>query len=156
MPGLQEVRNALALQIQNNAYPKLQAYGDAPDTINAPCAVVVPTRGKFATYEMTLGSDYMGFGMPTPVPTATGFMLDVEVVVARTDLDRTQQALDQWFGYENVEGVTVSIPMAVAMDSSLGGLVRWCNPLTADSYGPVNWNGVDYFGARIHFDIALV
>lgn len=156
MAGLQAVRNALATQIQNHAYPVLQVEANPRDQINPPVALVLPARGTFAEYGETLGSEYMG-GVPIPVPTATGFRLDVQVIVARAaGIEQVQPELDQWFGYENIPGSTVSIPMAVAMDSSLGGLVRWCNAISADNYAPIDYNGLMYFGARIHFELALV
>lgn len=164
MAGLKAVRRALASQVQDNIYPPLQAEANPKDQINPPSALVIPPRGTFATYGGTMGSDNMGMGtefmgLPDAQPailTATGFRLDLLIVVARNDIDRTQEALDQWFGYENEPGISVSAAMAVALDPTLGGVVRWCNALTADAYNPVEWSGAMYFGARIHFEIGLV
>lgn len=119
-------------------------------------ALVLPAHGTFAKYGETLGGAYMDPVTRSPYA-ASSFSLDVMVAIARNaDIDTVQQTLDQWFGYELIPGVTVSIPMAVAMDDTLGGVVQWCEPVTADSYAPLDYNGVMYFGARIHFTIGLV
>lgn len=154
MASLQAVRYALAKQIQDYAYPVLQAEGNPRDQINVPSALVIPPRGRFAEYGQTLGEAPV-LGMPTTVIAATGFNLDVLVAVQRTDIDRAQHDLDQWFGFEATPGLTVSVPAAVMMDNTLGGLVSWCIPTTADSYAPVEWAGATYFGARIHFNIGM-
>lgn len=157
MADLQVVRNALAMQIQGNAYPALTAEGNPRDVINPPCALVIPPRGTFASYGKTLGGAMPVLGAPPEVMyAATEFNLDVLVVVARTDIDRTQETLDQWLGFASVPGVTVSVPAAVAMDDTLNGVVQWCEPTTADAYAPVEWGGAPYFGARIHFTIGLI
>lgn len=156
MASLQAVRLALAKQIQDNAFPRLQALGNPQDQINPPCALILPPHGTFAKYGETLGGAVLDPVSGNPYA-ASSFNLDALVVIARNaDIERVQETLDQWFGYEQVPGVTVSIPMAVAMDDTLGHLVQWCQPTTADAYAPVSYNEVMYFGARIHFTIGLV
>ena len=86
---------------------------------------------------------------------ATDFSLDVIVLVSHaTTTDRMQDNLDQWLGFENGDGI-VSVPMAIEKDISLGGVVSWCIPETCDSYGPIEWSGNSYFGARIHCSVSL-
>jgi hypothetical protein len=154
MASLKAIRLALARQIQDNVYPPIQAVANPGGTINTPCALVIPAHGTFARYGQTLGQSPV-LGMPAPVVSATDFNLDVMVVVTHADFDRMQEDLDRWMGYEETPGVTVSIATAVMMDETLGGAVEWCVPESADSYAPVTWGGIDYFGARIHFSLGL-
>lgn len=157
MASLRKTREALALRIREVVSPQLQAYAEPADTINAPCALILPPRGKFASYGQTLGiTPVLGLPMAVQVTQAQCFYLDVLVIVPRTDIDRAQQDLDVWFGYEDEPGYTTSIVAAIDQDDTLGQAVEWCRATSADAYAPVEYNMAQYFGARIHFEIGLV
>lgn len=157
MASLHAVREAMALRIQEVVSPALQAYAEPADTVNAPCALILPPKGKFASYGQTLGlAPVMGMPMAVQVTQATCFYLDVQVIVPRVDIDRAQQDLDVWFGYEDEPGYTTSIVAAIDQDDTLSGAVQWCRATSADAYTPLEYNMAQYFGARIHFEIGLV
>jgi hypothetical protein len=153
MANLTTVRNALASQIAEYANPQIPAFGQIPDQINPPCAIVLPSRAV-ARYGMTLVGN-VSTQFSVPIMAATDINLDVMVLVARAStIDRVQDTLDQWLGFEYDADIT-SIPMAIAKDDSLGGTVDYCIPVNCDSYGPIEWNGTTYFGARIHCQVGL-
>jgi hypothetical protein len=153
MANLTTVRNALAAQIQNYANPYIQAFGYIPLQINPPCAIVAPSRNG-GKYGMTLvGNINTQFGQLLMAP--TDYNLDVLVLVSEASTpDRWQETLDQWLGFEYDSSIT-SIPVAIAKDDTLGGAVSYCEPMAFDSYGPISWNGVTYYGARIHCSVSL-
>lgn len=88
----------------------------------------------------------------------TEFTLGGHLIVARADtMSNVQDNLDQWLGFEsgtfnNV--ATVSVAMAIAMDPTLGGTVEWCETTIIDGYGPIEWAGAMYFGARLNFNVS--
>jgi hypothetical protein len=152
MANLSVIRNALAQVISTNTYPQLPCYAQAPDTLNLPCAVVLPAK-NVGKYGITL------VGNPATQPNilaVTEFNIDILVIVSRSStIDRVQDTLDQWLGFEN-DATTVSVPMAIALNESLNGTVQFCEPINVDSYGPIEWNATTYFGARIHTVVSVV
>lgn len=153
MASLGAVRDALAAQIQSNAVPQLNAIAQPLDQITPPCALILPARSNVAKFGICLGEGLVNDeGKPF---TPAEFNLDILVIVAHASTtDRVQQTLDQWLGYEDaVDGdtglQTVSVPFAIAQDPTLGGSVDYCECNAVISYGPVDYNGTPYFGARI-------
>jgi len=136
MADLVAITNALAAQITQ--YTGLRALGQARDQITPPCAVVLPGRaGPFLLYGTTMDEN---------------FTLNLMVLVLITDaapVDASQRALDAYLGIDHGDGSGQSIPAAILKDPSLGGTVEWCEPVTADAYGRVEYGGIIYFGARI-------
>lgn len=152
MANLTSIRAAMANTIQTYTNPVIQARAESPDTVEPPCAIVVPAR-NLGKYGVTLVGNPV---TQSQLLAVTEFNLDIVVLVARAaDINQVQNNLDQWLGFELDENVT-SIPMALAIDPTLGGAVQFCEPMTVDSYGPVEWNGVTYFGARIHTIVSVV
>jgi hypothetical protein len=152
MANLSAVRAAIAAQINQYVQPALTAIAEPLDQINPPAALILPGK-QLAKYSRTLGGPLANLG--GTLYAATDFNIDVCVVTSHaTTTDRMQETLDQWLGFENGDGI-VSVPMAIDMDITLGGAVEWCIPTTCDSYGPIEWSGQTFFGARIHFEISL-
>jgi hypothetical protein len=152
MANLSVVRTSLANQINEYVSPSLNVLANPLDQINPPCGLILPAK-NVAKYGRTLGGPYKALGGTQLA--ATDFNLDVLLFVAHaTTTDRMQQTLDQWLGFENDASV-VSVPMAIEMDISLGGTVSWCVPVSCDSYGPIEYAGISYFGARIHCEVSL-
>lgn len=146
MADLSVIRAAMASQISANTKPVITCLPKPTDAVNVPCAFIVPAR-NIGKYGVTLGGAVQVNGQLLAV---TEFNLDIIVLVARADTVQNVQAnVDVWIGAENSGGV-VSIPMAIALDDSLGRAVEYCEPMSVDSYGPIEWNGVMYWGARIH------
>lgn len=152
MANLSDTRAALAAVIQAGTLPAIAARGDAPDQINPPCALVIPAR-NLGKYGVTL------VGNPatqSQLLSVTEFNLDILVIISRaSDIEQVQSNLDKWLGFENSAGV-VSIPMALALNPTLNGAVEYCEPMNVDSYGPIDYNGTMYFGARIHTIVSVV
>lgn len=152
MANLSVVRTNMAAQINEYVKPALTAYARPLDQINPPCAMILPSR-DMAKYGRTLGGPLANIG--GTLLAATDFNIDVVVLASHASTtDRVQDTLDQWLGFENDASV-VSVPMAIAMDDTLGGTVAYCEPMTCDSYGTIEWNGLAFFGARIHFALSL-
>lgn len=154
------VRTALADQVNTYAQPYLRMELEPADQINPPVGLVMPGR-PYLVYGTTLqGADnfggVLGGGPQTAPMSPTDFNLDIVLVVSKSStLDRQQQALDAWLGVTNSPGA-VSVVAAVEADATLGGAVSWCIASSADPPGPVNWNGLEYYGTRIHFGLSAL
>lgn len=158
MANLTNLRNALANQIETNCLPYLAADGSPLDQVNPPIALVLP-GSPLAKYGSTLGESMLTMGPDGyAIPMATTeFNLRVMVLVSHASTtDRVQDTLDVWLGFENdyVNGQqTVSVPMAVAMDPTLGGIASYCEAMTVSQYGPVEYAGIQFLGATILFNL---
>jgi hypothetical protein len=150
----------MAAQIGQYAYPPLRSMPDPYDQITPPCGIVMPGQ-PYVKYGTTLeGADgfggTLGQGPGTAAVAPTDFTLDYLIVLSHAStLERIEQNLDAWLGFEN-DGVAVSVAAAVAVDPTLGKTVAWCVPVTADRPGPLQWNGAEAFGTRIHFQLSAL
>jgi hypothetical protein len=153
----QVIRNALAAQVGLYAFPALRSLPDPEDQINPPVGIVMPSR-QYVNYVTTLEGQGFGpvlGGVAEPLA-PTDFTLDYYVLISHAStLGRVEASLDQWLGKQN-DGTAVSVVAAVARDPTLGGVVAWCVPTTADQPGPITWNGVEFFGTRIHFSLSAL
>lgn len=138
--------------------PQLNCIAQPLDQITPPCALILPARNNVAKFGICLGeglTDDNG----NPFSPAE-FNLDVLVIVAHASTtDRVQQQLDQWLGFEGANDPDtpaniVSVAFAVAMDPTLGGSVDFAECNSVISYGPVDYNGTQYFGARISVTVS--
>jgi hypothetical protein len=152
MANLSAVRAALAAQINLYVQPSLTAVADPLDQVNVPSALILPAKNA-VKYGRTLGGPMANLG--GMIYAATDFNLDICILTSHaTTTDRMQRNLDQWLGFED-DAAVVSVPMAITKDLTLGGAVEWCVPESCDAYGPIEWAGQTYFGARIHCSISL-
>jgi len=149
-------RTALANQIQS--LTGLPCTPRMPDQINPPQAALLPSQ-PYAKYGITLGGHLASLGRPVPV--VTELNMAVCVFVSRAgSVERAQQQVDQYLGFEPSSGV-VSIPMAIDEDPTLGGVVEFCEPLTVQAYGDIEIAGQTYFQGRllvalsVHQDLSL-
>ena len=153
MADFTAICNALASQVNQLAVPALRTLPEAQDQINPPVGIVLPAR-NFVDYATTL-EGATGFLGSTPVAD-TNFNLDIMVVISKAStLERVEQNLYTWLGFTSSPGA-VSVPAAVLRDPTLGGAVHWCLPTTAEAPGPVDWNGMPFFGSRIHFQLSAL
>ena len=152
MADLVQIRAAIASQIATNTVPALSTSAEYMDTINPPMLLVIPDS-PVAKFDTTLGAGLLdGSGKPVR---PTEFHLRAYLVVARSDtMVNVQDNLDQWLGYLRNSN-TVSIAMAIDMDPTLGGLVEWCIPSIENGYGPVEWAGTMYFGAKLLLEVSM-
>lgn len=152
MAGIREVRTALANQIQTVS--KIKCSPRMPDTIEPPQAAILP-GSPYAKYGVTLGEGtlHMPLGQQMLVPTELN--LRVAVFVSRApSLDRSQALLDEWLGLESSTD-TVSIPMALMEDSTLGGIVEYCEPLEVLNYSNYAVAGQTYFMGMISVIVSV-
>lgn len=124
------------------------------DQITPPCALILPSRSNVAKFGICFGEGLLNdAGLPL---SPAEFNLDILVIVAHAaTTERVQKLLDQWLGFQDVAAdaatgnPSVSVAYAIAMDPTLGGAVDYAECNSVMSYGPVDYNGVPYFGARI-------
>jgi hypothetical protein len=128
------------------------------DQITPPCALILPARSNVAKFGICLGEGLTDdAGQPF---SPAEFNLDILVIVAHAaTTERVQTTLDQYLGFQ--DGVdpltgnpTVSVAFAVAMDPTLSGSVDFAECNNVSSYGPVDYNGTPYFGARISVTVS--
>lgn len=159
MASLGAVRDALAAQITANAVPQLNCIAQPLDQITPPCALVLPARSNVAKFGICLGEGLVDdAGLPL---SPAEFNLEILVIVAHASTtERVQQMLDQWLGYQSVAAdadtgnPSTSVAFAVAQDPTLGGAVDFAECNNVMSYGPVDYNGTPYFGARISVTVS--
>jgi hypothetical protein len=150
------VRTALAAQIQANANDAngvfLQCTAMPLDQITPPVGLVLPARTNPVKFGICLGE---GLLTDSGVPFSPAeFNLDILVIVAHASTtDRVQTQLDQWLGFEN-DSTSTSVAYAIAIDPTLGGTVDYAEANAVTSYGPVDYNGTMYFGARISVSVS--
>ena len=155
MTNISAVRAAFAAQIGNLTVPSLRSLPEPEDQINPPVGIVLPGR-PYLTYGTTLQGETGFLGSPVlgSQLADVDFNLDYLILVSHAStLERLEQDLDSWLGFE-ADASIVSVPAAVAADPTLGGAVSWCVATTADPPGPLEWNGLQFFGARIHFNFS--
>jgi len=114
--------------------------------------LLVLPRPPVAKVGVCLGEGILDAGGRPLSPTE--FTFAGALVVARADtMSNVQDNLDQWLGFERTSSV-VSVAMAIAMDPTLGGTVEWCETTVVDGYGPIDWSGAMYFGAKINWQVS--
>lgn len=153
--NISTVRAALAAQIGRLVVPALRSLPEPEDQINPPVGIVMPGR-PYLTYGTTLQGETGFLGIPAAGATlaSVDFNLDYLIVISHAStLGRIETVLDQWLGFESDASV-VSVPAAVEADPTLGGVVDWCVPTSADPPGPLEWSGPMMFGTRIHFNFS--
>lgn len=150
MADISAVREALAGQIQ--ALTGLSCAARMPDQVNPPQGAILP-GAPYAKYGITLGENLAV--LSAPVPAVTELNLVVAVFTSRApSVERAQQTVDQYLGFEPSSGV-VSIPVALAQDPTLGGVVEYCEPVQVQAYGDVEIAGQQYFQGRLTVAVSV-
>lgn len=155
MVNITAVRTALANQVGELAFPALRTLPDLEDQINPPVGIVMPGR-PYTLYGTTLQGETGFLGEPSLGQTIapTDFNLDFLIVLSKAStIERVEMNLDAWLGFES-DSTAVSVPAAIAADPTLGRTVAWCVPVSADPPGPIEWNGMQFFGTRIHLNLS--
>lgn len=139
MSDLDDVVVALAARIAAGMGSDLIAgrtFAYAPDSLNPPTAIVLPSFGGFLTFDATFdGRD--------------DFELLVRILMGTQDNRTGQQSL---LGYLSRSGAT-SIRTAIYGDPTLGGLVSDLKVTGASGYGDIEWAGQVFFGADLHVEV---
>lgn len=110
-----------------------RTYAFAPDSINPPTAIVLPSPSEFVTYDRTM--DAAG---------CDDFELVVKVIMGAADERSGQKELMSYFARSGA-----SLLAAIHADPTLGGVVAFSEPTRGTAYGDVEWSGVVYFGAEL-------
>ena len=151
MSNITAVREALAAQIGQLAFPALRSLPEMEGQVNPPVGIVMLGPVNYGT-TLQGQTGFLGGGV-TIAPTDVA--LDYLILVSQASTaERFEAALAAWLGFES-DATAVSVAAAVAADPTLGNTVDWCIALSADRPGPVEWNGVHYFGTRIHLSVSL-
>ena len=136
MSSLGDVITALATRIKTGMGSDVlsgRTFDYAVDSVNTPCAIVLPDPG----------GDFVSFD--TTMDGADDFALIVKVLISSA-ISRTGQ--DQLLGYMDRSGAT-SIRTAIYGDKTLGGVVADLMVVGARNYGDVEYAGIQYFGAEL-------
>ena len=151
MADLVAIRAAIASQVAANALPSLSTSAEYSNPINPPMLLVFP-RPPAVKFGITLGEGQLDAGGRPLSPTE--FTFKGALVVAKADLmSNVQDYLDQWLGFANTT-TNVTVAMAIAMDPTLGGAVEFCETRIVSGYGPIDWGGVQYFGATFEWEVS--
>lgn len=138
MASLSDIRTALANRI--TAGTGLRTLPEARDQISPPVAVILPGQ-PVVQYGVTMDGT---------------FTVNLRVLIAISDAppnEKVQRALDSYLGIGSVAG---SIAGAIMADPSLGGVVHYCEPISAGNYGRISYNDITFFGARVEVQIGAI
>ena len=136
--SLSDIRTALANRITTGT--GLRTLPEARDQISPPVAIILPGQ-PVVTYGMTMDGT---------------FTVNLRVLIAISDAppnEKVQRALDSYLGIGSVAG---SIAGAIMADPTLGGVVHFCEPISAGNYGRISYNDITFFGARVEVQIGAV
>lgn len=135
MADLKDVIDAMVTRLETGYAGNRIAgriYGSAPDAIQPPCIVIVPSVGEFLDFDATFeGKD--------------DIELTIKVIVEAQATQAGQEALMAYFSRSGA----LSLRTALYADSKLGNTVADLEILTARAWGDVEWNGIVYFGAEL-------
>lgn len=140
MASLSDIRTALGNRI--SAGTGLRVLPEARDQVSPPVAVILPGQ-PIAVYGSTMDG---------------AFTVNLRILIVLSDAppdEKVQRALDAYLGIGANAGAD-SIAGAIQQDPTLGGVVHYAVPLSASNYGRVNYNGIDYFGARMEVQIGVI
>jgi hypothetical protein len=135
MANLKDVVDASVAQIVTGMVGTTIAgrtFGYAPDSINPPTAIVLPSQGSPVTFGVTMdGKD--------------AFNLTIKLLMGAAD-ERSGQV--ELMGYLARSGAA-SVFAAFAADPTLGGVVSYAIVTQVSNYGDVEWAGQIFFGADL-------
>ncbi len=135
MSTILAVCDAIAVNIRSGLAGDTLAgrtYSLAPDSIDPPCAVVVPAPGEFLTYEDTFDG-------------TQNYDIVVKVLNGTQATTSSQQLL---MGYMARTGAT-SVRAAILSDPRLGNTVSYLQVPSALSYHNVEWAGQFFLGFEL-------
>jgi hypothetical protein len=86
---------------------------------------------------------------------AVDFNLTILLIISdAATMERNQRALDAYIGIG--PGEATSIPDALMLDTSLGGVVHFCEPMTISNYNRVEYAGEIYLGCRLAVKVGTI
>lgn len=141
MASLSDIRLALATRITDGT--GLRTMPEARDQISPPVAVILPGQ-PVVTYAATMDG---------------AFTVSLRVLIAISDAppnEKVQRALDAYLGIGASSSSGSSIAGAIQQDPTLGGVVHYCEAISAGNYGRISYNDVTFFGARIEVLVGAI
>lgn len=149
MATVAQVREALAKYIEDTT--GLECKPRMPDQVNPPMAAIMP-GAPFVTYGVTMSANLAALRqVNAPVE------MNVAVLIITSKAGSTERAqlnIDAYLGLDADDSVT-SIPVALALDPTLGGMVEYAEPVSVTTYGQIEVAGQIYFGARLAIQISV-
>lgn len=130
-------RNALQAQLTTRL-PTLRVSAIVPPQVNPPALVVAPATGTLADYEQVISSDLVLWYMR------------IVLIVGRADDTQAQSTMDSLISTSGA----LSVPAAIRFDPTLGGQVEWAELKSADRYGNMSYNGVDFLGCELTVEVS--
>lgn len=140
--SLSSVRANLAARLATIALPAggtLRASADMTGQISPPQAVILPARGPFISYDVTVE------------PAVADITLEVVLLVSYAD-ERASQLLED--GFLSPSGAQ-SVRAAVAADPRLAGACDYAVVTQASDYGLLDWGGTQYLAARLAVTVGV-
>jgi len=137
MSTLSQARAAVQAQLAA-IITGLTVYSTIPGTISTPAAIVAPNTANLADYEQVMSSDLVLW------------YIRVVLLTGMVSLATAQDTMD---GLLSTTGTT-SVTGGFRADPSLGGQVEWAEVKTAQRYGTVTYNGVDYLGCELSIEVS--
>jgi hypothetical protein len=153
--NVQAIRAALANQLQTQL--GIQAYTNMPPTVDPPMFAVLPGQ-PYISYGKTmgemadaLGATMGGVSLSSPL-SKNDIQLQVLIIISLAQgYEESQPALDTLL---EPSGNIGSVPTAIDVDPTLGGVVDYCITLDVATYGVIQLvAGQDYFGARLRVQV---
>lgn len=132
MGSITDVRSGLKTRFETIA--GLKGYAVAPATPIVPCAFPLPAAIEYDE-AMARGSDQLTFTLV--------------LLLAKYSTEMDQSKLDAYLAGSGA----ASIKAAVEGDGTLGGACDWVRVARVTAYGQIEYNGVDYLGARLTAEV---
>jgi hypothetical protein len=150
--NLKQVREALTSVISTKCGIDTRPY--FPDTVTPPMVSFTPGSPPIS-FGSTMNEQLEVMGAPLAPPSPNDYKLNAIVIVSRAVTETAQALLDELIdsGTNRDDGL-LSVPDALVLDSTLGGVVDWCLPMEVTAYGQVDIGGTPYFHAVISLSIS--
>lgn len=149
---LKLIREALAAQLQE--YTGLDSRTYVPDSVTPPMLALI-AGNPLAKYDIVIGEQVMGdFTGYTEGVGVKEYNLQILVILSRaSSMEQAQEDLDDLVDGDVTDDGKLPIPQAVAIDTTLGGIVDFCVVTSVAQVGPVDISGVTYFSGRVNVNI---
>jgi hypothetical protein len=131
MAALSAIRAGLATQL--STISGLRGLAEVSGAPSPPCAIVVPGRGTFISYDETFEAGVADFTM------------EIVLLVSYANERASQGAMDAYLASTGPS----SVRAAVAAGGTLGGVCDYAIVTQAAAYGLIEWGGTQYLGCRL-------
>lgn len=137
MSTLSQARTAVKSQLAS-IITGLSVYDTIPGLVTTPAAIVAPNPAELADYEQVMSSDLVLW------------YIRVVLLVSMVNLVSAQNAMDDLLSTTSDTSITAGF----RADPTLGGQVEWAEVKTAQRYGTVTYNSVEYLGCELSIEVS--